>query len=212
MLTDIFQGGAHGMVAWVVGLLVAVAVHEYAHARAAYALGDATAADAGRMTLNPLKHLSFWGTLFLLLFRFGWSQPVPVDPRNFRSPRRDHLLTALAGPTANFVTAGVLGLVAGLLPEGTRLPFLAANVVLVNLVLAFFNLIPVPPLDGSTILPYLLARQPLALLRLQQQGFLLLLGLILVDILSNGLVLGTLVWRPVQFFAHLFLGGLRPLF
>ncbi|MDP3685625.1 MAG: site-2 protease family protein, partial [bacterium] len=144
----------HELFAWIIGLLAAVAIHEYAHARAAYALGDSTAADAGRMTLNPFKHLSMWGSLFLLFFGFGWSEPVPVDPRNFRFPRRDSLLTAFAGPASNFLAAAAFGLIIQLLPGSTRLPALAAVIVFVNLLLAFFNLIPVPPLDGASVLPY----------------------------------------------------------
>ncbi len=210
MLTQILQGGVHSAVAWVIGFLVAIGVHEYAHARAAYALGDSTAADAGRMTPNPFKHLSLWGSLLLLFFGFGWSQPVPVDTRNFRLPRRDHLLTALAGPLSNVLTAGVFGVAAQLLPEGTRLPALAGVIVFINLLLAFFNLIPVPPLDGSTILPYLLPQQPLLLIRLQQQGFLLLLLLLLADQVTGGGILGTLVARPATALAALFLRGAAP--
>lgn len=207
MLTNVAQLGIHGLLAWLIGLLVAVAVHEYGHARAAYALGDTTAADAGRMTLNPFKHLSLWGSLFLLLFGFGWSQPVPVDLRNFRLPRRDALLTAFAGPAANVVTAAAVGLVAQVLPEGTRLPALAAVVVFVNLLLAFFNLVPIPPLDGASVLTYLLERQPLVLLQLQRQGLFLLIGLLLVDSVAGGRVLGTLVGQPVSVLSRLFLGG-----
>lgn len=191
----------------IVGFLIAIGVHEYAHARVAYALGDSTAADMGRMTLNPFKHLSLWGTLFLVFFRFGWSEPVPVDPRNFRFPRRDSLLTAFAGPAANFLTAAAFGLLTQLLPASTRLPELTVVIVLVNFILAFFNLIPVPPLDGSSVLPYLFQRQPLVLLTLQRQGFLLLFGLILLDVLSGGHILGTLVGQPARALTRIFLGG-----
>lgn len=207
VLTNLAQLGSRGLLAWLIGLLVAVAVHEYGHARAAYALGDATAADAGRMTLNPFKHLSLWGSLFLLFFGFGWSQPVPVDPRNFRLPRRDALLTAFAGPTANVVTAAAVGVFAQVLPDGTRLPALAAVIVFVNLLLAFFNLVPVPPLDGASVLNYLLDRQPLLLLQLQRQGILLLVGLLLLDSVAGGRVLGTLVSQPASALARFFLGG-----
>lgn len=195
------------LLAWIIGMLIAVAIHEYAHARAAYALGDSTAADAGRMTLNPFKHLSMWGSLFLLFFGFGWSEPVPVDTRNFRFPRRDSLLTAFAGPAANFLAAAAFGLIIQLLPGSTRLPALAAVIVFVNLLLAFFNLIPVPPLDGASVLPYLFQRQPLVLLTLQRQGFLLLFGLILLDVLLGGQILGTLVGQPARALTRIFLGG-----
>lgn len=197
----------HEILAWVLGLLIAVGVHEYAHARAAYFLGDSTAADIGRMTLNPFKHLSLWGSIFLVFFGFGWSEPVPVDPRNFRFPRRDSLLTAFAGPAANFLTAAAFGLLTQLLPASTRLPGLTAVVVFVNLLLAFFNLIPVPPLDGSSILPYLFDRRPEILIMLQRQGFLLLFGLILIDTVFGGQILGTLVGQPARALTRLLLGG-----
>lgn len=208
MLTNIMQLGPYGFLASLIGLLVAVAVHEYGHARAAYALGDTTAADVGRMTLNPFKHLSLWGSLFLLFSGFGWSQPVPVDPRNFRLPRRDSLLTAFAGPAANVVTAAVVGILAQVLPDGTRLPALAAVIVFVNLLLAFFNLVPIPPLDGASVLTYLLDRQPLILLQLQRQGFLLLVGLLLLNSVFGGHILGTLVHQPASALARFFLGDL----
>ena len=207
MLRSVLDQGIHAAVAWVVGLLLAVAVHEFAHARAAHALGDSTAADEGRMTLNPFKHLSLWGTLFLLFFGLGWSEPVPVDPRNFRQPRRDGLLTAFAGPASNLAVAGALGVLAQFLPLDSRLPALVATMIFVNCLLAFFNLIPIPPLDGSSILPYFFPQQPFFLLRLQQQGVLILLLLILADSVFQGRVLGTLVLLPARFFTSVFLGA-----
>lgn len=206
MLTNVGALGVRQLLAWFIGLLVAVAVHEYAHARAAYALGDSTASDAGRMTLNPFKHLSLWGSLFLLLAGFGWSQPVPVDPRNFRVPRRDALLTAFAGPAANVVAAAGFGFFARVLPSDTLLPSLAAIIVFVNLLLAFFNLIPIPPLDGASVLTYVLGNQPLFLLQLQRHGFFLLVGLLLIDSVAGGQILGTLVGGPVSALSRLFLG------
>lgn len=206
MMADLLQGSMYGLVAWVLGLLLAVGVHEYGHARTAYALGDTTAADVGRMTLNPFKHLSLWGTLFLAFFGFGWSEPVPVDPRNFRFPRRDSLLTAFAGPVANVFTAVVFGLVGRVLPDGTRLPELIAGVVFVNLLLAFFNILPVPPLDGATVLPYLFARRPEVLMVVQRQGFLLILGLVFLNAVTGGRILGTLVSGPALYLARLFMG------
>ena len=206
-MADALNVGVYGLFAWVLGLLLAVGVHEYGHARVAYALGDSTAADAGRMTLNPFKHLSLWGSLFLLFFGFGWSEPVPVDPRNFRFPRRDNLLTAFAGPAANILTASVFGLVGRSLPDGTRLPELVAGIVFVNLLLAFFNVIPVPPLDGATVLPYLFARRPEILNFVQRQGFLLVLALVFLNAVMGGRLLATLVSGPAAFLARLFLGG-----
>lgn len=214
MLAGLFATGIHGVIAVIVGFVIAIVVHEFAHARAAYALGDSTAADQGRMTLNPLPHIDPIGTVLLpalLLvsggFVFGWAKPVPIDPRNFRFPRRDALLTAFAGPVANIVTALLFGMLARALPGGTQLPALAASVTLLNLFLAFFNVLPIPPLDGASVLAYFLEHKPLVLLQLERQGFLLLMGLLLIDSVSGGRILGTLVGVPVSFLARLFLGG-----
>lgn len=218
MLGTIGQLGSLGVLALVIGLVIAVVIHEYGHARAAYALGDTTSADLGRMTLNPIPHIDFVGTIVipvvLLLTSglvFGWAKPVPIDPRNFRFPRRDALLTAFAGPAANLATAAVFGFAAQLLPSGTRLPSLAAVIVIVNLVLAFFNLIPIPPLDGSSILTYLLGHQPLILLQIQRQGFVLLVLFIVLDSLTGGRILGTIVGLPVTALSRLFLGSTEVL-
>lgn len=215
MLESIAQAGPHGAFALIIGLVIALVVHEYAHARVAYTLGDTTAADDGRMTLNPIRHIDPVGTilvpgLLLLLggFVFGWAKPVPIDQRNFRFPRRDALLTALAGPAINVLTAAIFGLLVQILPQSTRLPGLATIVVLMNLIIAFFNLLPVPPLDGASILTYLLVQRPQVLWFFQRQGFTLLIGLLLIDSVSGGRILGTLVGTPVSFLARLFLGRL----
>lgn len=206
MLAQLGTLGPLGVLAWVIGLLVAIGVHEYAHARAAYALGDATAADAGRMTMNPFRHLSPIGTLLLVLVGFGWSQPVPIDGRNFRFPRRDTLLTAFAGPVMNILVAAIVGLLTRFAPDGTRLPELAATVMYVNFLLAFFNIIPIPPLDGAAILPYLFERRPEILQAIHQQGFFLLIAILLADSLFGHRILGTLVQAPATALAQLFLG------
>lgn len=218
MLESIAQAGPQGALALVIGLVVALVVHEYAHARVAYALGDSTAAENGRMTVNPLAHIDLVGTILipgiLLLvggFLFGWAKPVPVDARNFRVPRRDALLTALAGPAANILTAALFGFVAQILPHGTQLPGLAALIVLMNLTIAFFNILPVPPLDGASILSYLLAQRPHVMVFFERQGFTLLIGLLLLDSVAGGRILGTLIGLPVSFLSHLFLGRLTLL-
>lgn len=173
-------------------ILLAVTVHESAHGLMAYKLGDPTAKMAGRLTLNPLKHLDFLGTLvFFLTQAIGWAKPVPIDPRYFKRPGRDMMLVALAGPVSNLLTAGLsvffVRLIAPLLLM--KLPglqllweplfYMAFLSVQLNIALAVFNLIPIPPLDGSKVLagllPYRLAVQ---YQRLEPFGFLLLLLLI----------------------------------
>jgi len=137
---------------WFIALLVAITIHEFAHAWMADYLGDPTARLSGRLTLNPLAHLDPLGTLALFLFHFGWGKPVPVDPFNLRDPRRDAALISLAGPAANLILATVLSLI---LKLGAPLPLLFLffqPIIVLNVSLAVFNLLPVYPLDGEKIL------------------------------------------------------------
>ncbi|TAK57534.1 site-2 protease family protein [Patescibacteria group bacterium] len=147
----------------IVVLLMSVIIHEVSHGYAALALGDPTAKLDGRLTLNPLKHLDSIGSIFLPLLLFlsgskfliGWAKPVMINPYNFKNPRRDEALVALAGPVSNIVLALFFGILIRL-GQTLSLPpsavYILSMVVLVNLVLAFFNLVPIPPLDGSKIL------------------------------------------------------------
>ena len=136
---------------WFFALLVAVSVHEFSHALVADRLGDPTPRVNGRLTLNPLAHLDPLGTLMLLLIRLGWGKPVPIDPYNLESPRRDTALISLAGPASNLILATVLSVFTGLLNYWfIHLIFLP--LIILNVSLAIFNLLPFPPLDGSKIL------------------------------------------------------------
>ncbi len=175
-----------------VPILLAVTFHELAHGYVAYRLGDHTAKDAGRLTLNPLKHLDPLGTLVFLVTRMiGWAKPVPVNPYNLRDPKRDMMWVSIAGPATNMALAVVsailyklmlmLPVTEPLLIRKILLPvamMLQMSVVL-NIGLAVFNLIPIPPLDGSKILLGLLpARQAIAYSRIEPYGFFILLALI----------------------------------
>lgn len=143
-------------------LLFSVVVHEVSHGTAAFYLGDPTAKNAGRLTLNPLKHLDPFGSvilpLLLLLFTmgrgpvFGWARPVPINPYNFRNPKWDSAKVALAGPSSNFLVALVFGLAVRFLPLPFSLSVAFSIIVILNLLLAVFNLMPIPPLDGSHLL------------------------------------------------------------
>jgi len=135
---------------WGIALIIAVTIHEFSHALVADKLGDPTPSLAGRISLNPLKHLDPVGTIMLLIFRFGWGKPVPFDPFNLRHPKRDSALIALAGPTSNLILAAFLSIILKL----SALPLLALLIplIIMNINLAVFNLIPIPPLDGSKIL------------------------------------------------------------
>ena len=171
-------------------VLLAVTVHEFAHAFVADRLGDPTPRQLGRLTLNPLAHLDVLGTLFFVLFFFGWARPVPVNPRNFANPRQGMLQVALAGPLANVTVAFAVGLV--LKTQGLPGPLwgeLAAMVVGINVVLAVFNLIPIPPLDGSRILEGLLpAEQAIAYRRIQPYGTIIILVLLYTGVIRQVLM------------------------
>jgi len=131
-------------------LLLAITVHEFSHAWVANYLGDATAKKAGRVTLNPLAHLDPLGTIMLILVRFGWGKPVPINPNNFKNPRLGSALTAVAGPTSNFLLADLLAIIYNLSGiAGTTLGTFMVLAIYMNLVLMVFNLLPIPPLDGS---------------------------------------------------------------
>jgi Zn-dependent protease len=165
--------------------LLGLTVHEFAHAWVAHRLGDPTARLQGRLTLSPLAHLDPIGTVAIFLIGFGWARPVPVDVRYFRNPRRDMILVSAAGPLSNLLLAALMAFAFVIVPwsaVGQEWHWLVIPVlemlrtgVVVNLVLMVFNLLPVPPLDGSRVLSGLLPlRQALAFSRLEPYGFLII--------------------------------------
>ncbi len=181
-------------------LLLALTVHEFAHGWVAYRLGDPTAKLAGRLTLNPLRHLDPIGTIAFFLIKIGWARPVPVNSAYFKNPRKDMLWVALAGPMTNLALAvisalatRVVWLLMAILPAGpvVNALFVPLNAMLIasvwiNLVLCIFNFLPIPPLDGSRILAGLL---PADLARsyagIERYGFILLLILAFSGILAK---------------------------
>lgn|SRR5574340_1070129 len=178
-------------------VLTAVTFHELAHGYVADKLGDPTARLAGRLTINPLKHLDLVGTLVFVITRMiGWAKPVPVNPYNLRNPKKDMIWVSLAGPAANLIIAFIAAVVFRLLLNLPVSPFsdmgqkilaplilITRITVTINIGLGVFNLIPVPPLDGSKILMGLLPhRQAAAYSRIEPYGFFILLGLIFLRV------------------------------
>ena len=172
------------------GIVIAMVIHEYSHARVADALGDFTPRMQGRLTLNPAAHVDPIGLLMLFLVHFGWAKPVQINPTNFSNPRRDDILVSLAGPASNLITSFValiiLVLLAKLdfpLSEGLLVVF---NLIIVyNINFAIFNMLPIPPLDGSHILrnllPYEMAR---VYAQLERYSFIFLIIILMTPVLS----------------------------
>lgn len=143
--------------AYAAALILSLTVHEFSHALVGKMRGDRTAEHMGRLTLNPLAHMDLLGTLMLFTVGFGWAKPVPFDPRRLQRPLLDGVVIALAGPAANFILAAASGMlfqwlyVTGNLAFTNLLPAFLVLFMLVNLMLMFFNLLPIPPLDGSHV-------------------------------------------------------------
>ena len=190
-------------------LLFALTVHELAHGYIAYRLGDPTAKNAGRLTMNPLKHLDPLGVLAFIIMKIGWAKPVPVDPRYFKNPQKDMLLVALAGPGSNLVLAVASAIIARVLVSLNILPMfilqplvgmLVAS-VWINIMLAVFNCIPIPPLDGSKVLMGLLPPDAArSYAKMEPFGFLLLLALFYTGII------GQIIMPIIRFSNNLLLG------
>ena len=199
-------------------LVAGLTVHEFAHAWAAFKLGDTTAQRQGRLTLDPLKHLDPLGSIFMLLsalggFFFGWAKPVPFDPRFMRHPKRDAMLVAIAGPISNIlqipIWMAVVALISRLMPdslsgEAGSLPVMLLQMarlgVIINLTLAVFNMIPLPPLDGHYVLEFF-GGEPVtrAFEALRPYSFMLLLVIINLPAPFNFV---RQILRPVSTFAN----------
>ncbi len=184
------------------GLLIGISVHEFAHAWMADRLGDDTAARQGRLTLEPWAHLDVMGSLMLLLFGFGWARPVPVNPYMLRSPRKDMAKVAAAGPVANLITAAIFQIATVLLYTKVRfvgtswryLPLVIQDTAWLNASLAFFNMVPIPPLDGSKILQTFLPARAYGIWDfIERYGSLLLIAFVALR-LVNVFVMPFVTW------------------
>ncbi len=188
-------------------LLFALVFHEFSHGWVANKLGDPTAKNQGRLTLNPLAHLDPFGSMMILFVGFGWAKPVPVDSRYLANPRIDMMKIAFAGPASNLLLAfigGMLIRVTGYMGPLTSMLIIFTQI---NISLAVFNLIPIPPLDGSQIFSgIMLQRNPQLVMKLQMYGPQILMGLILFGMLTGVSLIWTVMSPFVNFFMLLFSG------
>ena len=188
-----FDFSLTGLIAGLPGLVIALVIHEYAHAKAADVMGDFTPRMTGRLTLNPMAHIDPIGLIMLLVVRFGWAKPVMINARNFRNWRQGELLVALAGPMANLLVAFISLLAMavlfklGMFSEGVRL--VLSMMVLFNINFAIFNMLPLPPLDGSKVLMVLLpGRLAYKLMSLERYSFIILIFLMMTPFLTMILI------------------------
>lgn len=189
----------------IIGLIIALTIHEFSHAFVADRLGDPTPAANGRLSLNPLHHLDPLGTIMLLVVHLGWAKPVPIDPYNLSHPRRDEFLIALAGPASNLLLATVLAGLLHLFPQFISIGYV---IVAVNVSLAVFNLIPIAPLDGSKVLSNLLPADSSSTFDQIMDRFSLPLLILALIIPINGSNLITiLLTPPVNFILQLLFSG-----
>ncbi len=206
---------------WLPGILYAMTIHEFFHGYAALRFGDPTPKISGRLTLNPLKHIDWFGFLALLIAHIGWAKPVPVNPYYFKNPKRDMGIVAFAGPLSNIGSAILIGIILRFIypimvsnPVTQILFLMLLFTVMVNLFFAFFNLIPLHPLDGSHVLESLLSPEYAMRYReMARYSPFILLGIIFVSYLIPGLnILYPIVFLPSKIIMNLILGNIPYLF
>jgi len=212
----------------IIPALICITIHELAHGFTAYKLGDSTAKEMGRLTLNPIKHLDPAGFIMIVIVGFGWAKPVPVDMRNFKHPKWYMAITALAGPVSNLVLASVVLLILGLVTTslgifadsstghifysnetGLLIYRIISRMIMLNITLAVFNMLPIPPLDGSKVLFSLLPEKAYyKLMRYERYGMIALLIIVGLQLILGINILGRIIGYPTE----VIFGGLRNVF
>ena len=182
-------------------ILFSLTVHEYSHGKMALLLGDDTAKRLGRLSFNPLRHLDILGVLFFYFVGFGWAKPVPVDPRNFVSPRRDMMYVAIAGPLSNIALAvGCSFFIRLISPEFSYLFVILAYGIWINVALAIFNMLPMYPLDGASVLKGMVSQKIAeGMTNLDRFGAFLILGVFLLDHFAHTGILATILMLPINY-------------
>ena len=182
-------------------ILFSLTVHEYSHGRMALLLGDDTAEKKGRLSFNPIRHLDIAGVLFFYFVGFGWAKPVPVDWRNFQNPQRDMMYVAIAGPLSNIALAVFCSFFIRLIePDFSYLFVILAYGIWINVALAIFNMLPVYPLDGSSVLKGMVPENVAErLTNLDRFGAILILIVFLMDHFAHTGILGTILLYPINY-------------
>ncbi len=212
MLFRLFPDHIDILVMLIPTLMFALCFHEFSHAYVAYVLGDDTAQREGRLTLNPLAHLDFVGSLMILFVGFGWAKPVPVNPTKLNNAELGMMKVAIAGPASNLFLALLAGILIRLISYyELHISQMYIQIILyflhINIALAVFNLIPVSPLDGSQIFNSVVGRQyPDLVWKLQVNGPKILFGVIIFGIISGIPIIGTIMTPFIKFFMFLFAG------
>jgi Zn-dependent protease len=211
----------------VIAVVCAITIHEFSHAYCAYQLGDDTAKRHGRLTLNPIKHFDIFGTLMLLLVYVGWAKPVPINPYNFKDMKIGCALTAAAGPASNFLVAIIIAMVyrsifhvetAGLeafRPTGIMqslnhgiVQYALIFTVFINVALGLFNLIPIPPLDGSRIVgAFMSDRMFFIWSSWERKGMVLLMIIFATSFIFQLNIIGRVIYPPLMYILRLLIGG-----
>jgi Zn-dependent protease len=200
-------------------LLLTLTIHEFSHGYVAYLLGDDTAKRAGRLTLNPISHIDPFGLVMLFIAHIGWAKPVPINPYNFKNFKRDTAITAAAGPVSNFIVAILLSIFFNMIVKFNPSIMYSKNLIstmgismlyyaiLINLALGIFNLIPIPPMDGSKILGGFLSDEVYYKYTAQEQrGAQLLMIIFAASYLFNLNLICSIIMPPLNFLLKLLIG------